>query len=268
MEFTDSQLIIHLFNNIDVFLAVFARMIGFFIVVPALSSTNMPPQTRIALALGVAIIAFVGNIVQLPPYNPSLASFGVLLIQEFAIGLVIALVVNIMFTMFHFVGQLVDFQMGFGMVNVFDPFTNTQTPITGNFYFLIISLLFVLTGSLQTVLGLMFGSFYHIGLGQGYVFGNASLAAEFVDIIIHYFYLGFRIAMPAIGTIMIVNIILGIMVKSVPQMNVFVVGMPIKVLIGLTLMFLTMPFLISAFEMVLVFIVESVARVIGGMAGG
>jgi len=248
-------------------MAVFVRMLGFFIIVPTLSSGNIPMQARIFLTLAFAILAFTGNMVELPAYDATFIGFAILLIMEFAIGLLIGLVVMIIFSLFHFVGQLMDFQMGFGMVNVFDPFTMTQTPITGNLYFLIISLFFVVSGAVAHVIRIMFQSFSEIAIGQGDILGNANLMRLFVDLVIYYFFFGIRVAMPMIGTIMIVNIVLGIMVKAIPQMNVFVVGMPLKVLVGLVIVYLTMPFLISAFDDVMVTVVNSIRSLIYAVAG-
>ncbi|MCL2169431.1 MAG: flagellar biosynthetic protein FliR [Defluviitaleaceae bacterium] len=266
MDFTDSELLIYLFNNVDVFMAVFIRMLGFFTVLPILSSGNLPMMARIFLSLGIAILAFVGNIVTLPAYDPTLIGFAMLLMTEFLIGLLIGLAVMIIFTVFQFAGQLIDFQMGFGMANVMDPFTMTQIPVTGNFYFMVMSLMFVMTGALRHIIGLMLGSFDSIALGQAFIFGNESLALTYLGIIIYYFVLGFRIGLPAVGTIMVINIILGILVKSVPQMNVFVIGMPIKVAIGLVIIFLTMPFLSDVFMDIMILIRDGIEAIIGGMA--
>ncbi|MDR2166424.1 MAG: flagellar biosynthetic protein FliR [Clostridiales bacterium] len=265
MDLSASELIVHLYLNVDVFMAVFVRIMGFFIILPVLSGQSIPLQARLILSLGVAILAFVGDFVVLPPYDPTIFGFGVLIFQEFMVGLIIGLVVMMVFSMFHFVGQLIDFQMGFGMVTVFDPFGMQQTPITGNFYFLIISLFFVSTGALQYVLGIFYQSFELIGLGQGQVLGNRIIAVEIVEIIVQYFHLGLRIALPVVGTIIIVDIVLGILVKAVPQMNVFVVGLPIKVALGLIIIFLTMPFLSDAFALIMDDVVRGIANIIRGM---
>ena len=265
MDFAASEILIQLYLNVDVFMAVFVRIMGLFIILPVLSGQSIPLSARIILALGIAILAFVGNIVTLPPYDPTLLGFALMIMQEFMVGLIIGLVVMMVFSMFHFVGQMIDFQMGFGMVTVFDPFAQQQTPITGNLYFLIVSLFFVMTGALRYVLGIFFQSFELIGLGQAHVLGNVALADQVVYIIVGYFHLGLRIALPIVGTILIVDVVLGILVKAVPQMNVFVVGLPIKVSLGLIIIFLTMPFLADAFGMIMEDIVFSIGRMIMGM---
>jgi len=252
-----------------VFFAVFARIMGFFIILPVLSGNSIPIPARLILSVALAVLAFVGNVVVLPAYEPTILGFGLMVASEFFVGLIIGLIVMMIFSIFHFVGQLVDFQMGFGMVNVFDPFTQQQTPITGNFYFLIVSLFFVTTGALRQVMGAFFQSFGEIPLGQGQLFGNWILANQIVAIIVYYFTLGLRIALPVIGTIIIVDVVLGILVKAVPQMNVFVVGLPIKVMLGLIIIFLTLPFLTAVFEMeIMPNVFDNIRAVMRGLVPG
>ena len=248
MDLTDSQILVNIYSNIDVFMVVFVRVLGFMIVLPVMSGQNIPMQVRLILSLSLAFLVFMANSVVLPPYGLNVISFAMLLMQEFLVGLVLGLVVMMIFSMFHFVGQLVDYQMGFSMVNVMDPFSNQQTPITGNLYYMIISLFFVTQGGLHLVLRAMFESFGVLRLGEAVVLTNQNLPQIIMNIIINYFRIGFNIALPIIGTLIIVNFILGILVKAVPQMNVFVVGMPLKVFIGLILVYITIPFLTSAFD--------------------
>lgn len=263
--FASGEFLMGLYANVDVFLVVFVRVMGFFIILPVMSGQNMPLIARIALSLGLAILAFTSNIITLPPYGATIVGFGLLLLQEFLIGLVIGFIVMMFFSLFHFVGQLVDFQIGFSMVNVADPFGQQQTPITGNLYFLTVSVFFIWTGALQAVIEVFFASFELLNIGEAVVLGNAPLSFFIFEIIIGYFVLALRIAMPVIGTIIIVDIILGILVKAVPQMNVFVVGLPIKVFLGMIIIYLTLPMLNTAFEIVMIDVIGTIWNVIGGM---
>ena len=265
MDIAASQTILDLYANVDVFLIVFVRVMGFFVVLPVMSGQNLPLSARIGLSLGMAILAFTSNAIELPPYQFTLVGFGFLILQEFLIGLVIGFVVMMFFSLFHFVGQLVDFQMGFAMVQVTDPLSNQQLPITGSFYFLIVSVFFVTSGALHAVIEAFFASFTLLAIGEAHILGNAALTFFIFEIIIEYFIFGVRIALPVIGTVIIVDIILGILVKAVPQMNVFVVGLPIKVFLGLIIIFLTMPLLQAAFNLVMNDIITTIWNIIGGM---
>jgi flagellar biosynthetic protein FliR len=244
-------MLINIYSNIDVFMVVFVRVVGFFVILPIMSGLNVPMQSRLALALGFALIAFMSNSITLPPYGFNIVSFALLLMQEFMVGLILGLVVMMIFSMFHFVGQLVDFQVGYKIANAMDPFSNQQTPLTGNMYYMLVSLFFITQGGLHLVLQAMFDSFGVLHLGEAVVLTNQNLTMIVINIIIGYFRMGLNIALPIVGTLIIVNVILGILVKAVPQMNVFVVGMPLKVLLGLFLIVFSMPVLISAFEWIM-----------------
>jgi len=265
MDVATSQMLIEMFGNVDVFLIVFVRVMGFFVILPVMSGQNMPIFARIGLSLGLALLAFTSNAIELPPYQFTLVGFSFLVMQEFLIGLVIGFAVMMYFSIFHFVGQLVDFQIGFSMVSVNDPFGQGQTPITGNLYFLIVSVLFVWSGALHAVIEAFFASFGMLPIGEAHVLGNAALTFFIFEVIIEYFVFGLRIALPVIGTVIIVDIILGILVKAVPQMNVFVVGLPIKVFLGMIVIYLTIPLLQAAFGFVMYDVIGTIWNIIGGM---
>jgi len=265
MDMAASQTLIDIFSNVDVFLVVFVRVMGFMLVLPVMSGQNIPIFARIGLSLGMALLAFTSNAIELPPYEFTVIGFGFLILQEFMIGLVIGFVVMMLFSLFHFVGQLVDFNIGFAMVSVADPFTRQQLPITGNFYFLIVSIFFVWSGALHAVIEAFFVSYEILHIGEAHVLGNAVLTFFVFETIIGYFVLALRIALPVTGAIMIVNIVLGILVKAVPQMNVFVVGLPIKVMLGMIVIYLTLPQLQTAFDFLMNDLIVTIWNIIGGM---
>ena len=266
MEPAASAALIELYANVDVFIIVFVRVMGFFIILPVMSGQNLPLNARLALSLGIALLAFTSNTVILPEYSFTVLGFGFLAVQEFLIGLIIGFVVMMLFSMFHFVGQLVDFQIGFSMVNIADPFSHQQTPITGNLYYLLVSLFFIGSGAFHAVIAAFFDSFGIVGVGEAVILGNASLAYFMMNIIIDYFVLGVRIALPVIGVAIIVDVVLGILVKSVPQMNVFVVGLPIKVFLGTIVIYFTLPLLNTAFSWVMYDIIGYIYAIMWGTA--
>jgi len=148
-------------------------------------------------------------------------------------GFILVFVFNILL----FAGQFMDFSMGFAMVNVLDPVQQIQVPILGNLLFLAVSVLFIVTGGLQHVVWVFATSYQLVPMGTAEIIGNVGLASFMVGTLLSFLILALRIAIPLVGTMLIIDICLGVMVKSVPQMNVFVVGMPLKVIVGMLLMF-------------------------------
>ncbi|MCL2235554.1 MAG: flagellar biosynthetic protein FliR [Defluviitaleaceae bacterium] len=266
MDLTAAQTLVELFANVDVFMAVFVRVMGFFIILPITSGQSLPLQGRIVLAVSIALLAFVSGAVQLPAYEFSIVGFMMFMVTEFLVGLVIGMIVMIIFSIFQFVGQLTDFSIGFRIVDVMDPFSMQQMPVTGQLYFFTASIFFLTSGAFHMVLRAFFDSFSIIGLGQGQVIGNANLAGRVIDMMISYFHLGLRMALPIVGTLLTIDIVLGILVKAIPNMNVFVVGMPLKVMVGLVIIYFIMPFIITAFGIVMDDIMNNVIEVIWRMA--
>ncbi|MCL2415495.1 MAG: flagellar biosynthetic protein FliR [Defluviitaleaceae bacterium] len=265
MNYEGAALLIGLLDSIDVFFVVFVRVMGFFLILPVMSGQNMPMMSRIALALGVAFFCFMSGMIALPDYNFTIFGFGFLLLSEFLVGMIISFVIMMLFSLFHFVGQMVDHQMGFAMVSVLDPLGQQQAPVTGNLYFLIVSVFFVQTGALHHVIRILFESFGVIDIGSAFLLGNANIIAYVIEIIIVYFIFGVRFALPVVGTLIIVDIVLGILVKAVPQMNVFVVGMPLKVLVGLFVVFVTLPSFAPIFGLVMNDVIGYILNILRGM---
>ena len=268
MDLATSQFLIFLYGQVDIFLVVFARVLGLFIVLPVMAGQNIPLMARIGLSLSVALIAFTSNAVVIPEYTFSIVGFGMLVLQEFATGLILGFVVMMFFSMFHFVGQMVDYQMGFSMVSVLDPIGQTQTPVTGNIYYLLVSVFFIATGAMHQVLGVFFESFSVLGIGEAFIIGNLSLPGVLLGIIIEYFWFGLRIAMPVVGALITIDFVLGILVKAVPQMNVFVIGLPLKVFLGTLIVYLTMPLMSDAFAEVMNSIIAYILGMINLMIPG
>jgi flagellar biosynthetic protein FliR len=152
------------------------------------------------------------------------------------------------------------------MVNVLDPIQQIQVPVMGNILSMAAYALFIVSGGLHEVMRIFFNSFRLVPIGTAFILGNAPLAEFMMWTFTGFVILAVRIALPIVGTMLIIDVCLGIMVKAVPQMNVFVVGMPLKVLVGLFLVFSVMiPQLSTIYNNVFDIAVEGMANVIEGM---
>ncbi len=247
---TNLNALVSLYNNIDVLLAVMARFFGFFLVVPVISGRNIPVMTRIGLAAAIGAIVFFSGNVTIPAYEPNLFGYAVVLMVEVIVGLIMGFVVFMMFSLFYFVGQLMDYQIGFSMVSVFDPVTQFQVPITGNLYYLLCTMMFVMTNGIEQLIQTVFYSYESLPLGQAQLLNNPNLPAVLMEMMVSFFVIGIKIALPMIATILVVDAALGILTKAVPQMNIFVVGMPLKLFIGLIVLYMIFPMFSSIYRYV------------------
>ena len=141
-------------------------------------------------------------------------------------------------SIFNFSGNMLDMEIGFSMVQEMDPTTNVNSTITSNFYMYIFMLLFLVSDMHYFIIDAMMDSYQLVPIG-GAKF-SVDLYHIMVTFITNYFVIGFRIVLPIFCCMLVINIVLGILAKIAPQMNMFVVGMQLKVFVGLVLLFLTM----------------------------
>lgn len=265
MDFGNLAALLLFYQNIDIFLLVLVRLLAFLLILPVFTGTNIPASIKVGFAFFLAVVIFSNGSFGRITYDENIFGYVILIIKEFLVGFITAFVVYVMFSVFYFIGQLVDFQIGFSMVSVFDPMSQIQVPITGNLFYLLIMLLFIQTGGLDSMIYTISKSYEVLPVGSAFILGNVSIMRYILDIMTNYFVLGIKFAMPIVGTILIVDIALGVLTKAVPQMNVFVVGMPIKLFIGLIVIYLIIPVFGSIYNYIYSDSVRYIMNVIRGM---
>lgn len=216
-------------NLVPAFILIFVRVAAFFVTMPLFSYRSVPVQFKIGISFFLTLI-FISTIDISNVAMNDLYFF--LLVKEALIGICIGLIAFILVSAIQVAGGLIDFQMGFAIANVVDPQTGAQSPLTGQ-YFYIIALLFLLAvdGHHMILNGIM-NSFTIIPLDQFIPFGEESII-QFVLLTFNaMFLIAFQMAIPIVGCLFLVDVALGIVARTVPQMNVFVVGLPIKILVS------------------------------------
>ena len=170
----------------------------------------------------------------------SLLSFILLVAKEFVIGLTLGFISYLITTSIYLAGQIIDMHIGFGMVNVFDPLTNIQIPVTANFYFIVASLMLLVIDGHHLLIYTLCDSFTLFPIGSKIVI-EQSLVDFVVNIFTSILAISFKIAAPITCAILITDVALGIIAKAVPQVHVFIVGLPLKILAGFIVMAITIP---------------------------
>ncbi|GHU57219.1 flagellar biosynthetic protein FliR [Clostridia bacterium] len=198
-------------------------------------------QIRLGLALAMSYIIFASGHYNVPAYSPQTYEYIGLMMNEFFVGVVIGFSVYVVMTVFFFVGHIIDTQIGLAMMSVMDPLTQINVPITGNLLYLIILLLMTQTGGFHALVAAFIESFDIIPLGQSYIIQNEGLMNMMIDSIVDFFTIGVQIGMPVLGTILVLDVALGLLVKASPQMNIFSVGMPVKLIVGLLILLALTP---------------------------
>lgn len=218
----------------------FLRILAVFSSAPIFSSRSVPMRTRVGLALIVAVCAQAG----LPPQpliglTDPMAFQAVL--QQVVLGVSIGLAVRIVFASVELAGEMIGLQMGLNFAGFFDPSTNSQTSTVGRFFGNMTMLLFVVLGGHLMLLQVVVASFetFPVG-GNAFESINRLRLHELGSVMFRY---GLWIALPMIGMLLFINIVLGIVSRIAPQMNAFAIGFPLTLSAGLLGIAFTLPML-------------------------
>ena len=223
----------------ELFFLVFARMTGMFVVSPIFGRQNLPVYYKVGFSFFVTLIVATSAPVTAPASSGSVAGYALLALREFVVGACIGFVPYLMFSAIYVAGQLIDMKIGFSMVNVLDPVSNMQIPITANFYFILCMLTFITVNAHHTVILTISRSYDLIPLGRLNI--DADVIKTLLRLFSDVFVTGFRIAAPIVFTVLLTDVALGVISKAMPQINVFMVGMPLKILVGLIIIIIAMP---------------------------
>ncbi|MCL2216347.1 MAG: flagellar biosynthetic protein FliR [Defluviitaleaceae bacterium] len=259
-------ILVSFFNQTDVLLLIMVRVSAFMIFLPVLSGMGIPMQARLFTSFVISVAIFSSGIVTQATYHDTTAGLVMLILVEFMAGALMGFVLSFVMNILLFAGQFIDFSMGFAMVNVLDPIQQIQVPVIGNLLFMIVSVLLVITGGVHEFLRIFFISYDLVPIGTAVIIDNRELAGFIVVSFVGFVILAVGLAIPIVGTMLIIDVCLGIMVKAVPSMNVFVVGMPLKVLVGLTLIFIViLPSMAFIYDAVFDRAIEMLVSTIEGM---
>lgn len=226
------------YTYLDAFLLIIIRTLGMMLMMPFLSNRNIPAMTKVGISFFIAMILINVVPIELAVSSAQPLEFAIYVIKEFITGWLLGLSAYVAFAILTLAGQFIDYQIGFSMVNVFDPMSQTQITITGNLYYFVFLLIFLMTRSYFFVFRGLKESFMFIPLGQMTL--STYLYNSFIDFFNDFFLTALQISAPIFFVMLVTNAVLGILARTVPQLNMFVIGFPIKILLGLFVLYLTM----------------------------
>ena len=222
----------------EYFLMILVRVASFVSVAPFFGMNTVPNRVKVGLSVFLALILYQVIVPKEVLEYSGVIEFAIIVLREGITGLLIGFAANICNSIIVFSGKVIDMEIGLAMANMYDPTTRTQSGLTGTMYNYFIMLLLVSTDMHHYILRALVDTFQIIPI-NGAVFDWDHLMGSMTMYITDLMVIGFRIVLPIFATSMILNCILGIMAKVAPQMNMFAVGMQLKILIGFSIMFLT-----------------------------
>lgn len=231
-------------SSIPIFLLILVRIAAFFTTVPLFSYRTIPTTFKIGFIFFLTFILFYTIDSETIMFD---STYVVLIVKEAVVGLLLGLLAYIIVSAVQIAGGFIDFQMGFAIANVIDPQTGAQSPLTGQ-YFYIFALLFLLSvNGHHLLIDGMFFSFKLIPLDKFIPFKDGSIANYVIESFNTMFIVAFQMAIPIVGCLFLVDVALGIIARTVPQLNVFVVGLPIKIFVS----FVVILFFLSLYIMLI-----------------
>ena len=225
------------YGDLELFLLIFVRVASFVYIAPFFSMSNTPSRVRVGLAFFISVLLYQTGPEQEAAYD-TLTGYTIKVMKGAVTGFLIGFGANLCTAVVSFAGQIADMEMGLSMASLFDPATKQQTTITGVYYNYMVLLLLMISGMHRYLLKALAETYELIPI-NGAVFHDDALLQALITFMGDYIIVGFRICLPIFAVMIILNAVLGILAKVSPQLNMFAVGIQMKVLVGFCVLFVT-----------------------------
>jgi flagellar biosynthetic protein FliR len=230
--------------QLQLFFLVFLRVGAILMSIPIFDSRGIPVFFKIALAFATGMVLFPLLKLDVVPVTSDLFTFGIIVAGEIFLGLAIGFSVKLIFAGIQLAGQLAGYQMGLAIANVMDPATSEQVPLLAQFYNLISLLVFLSINAHYWFIKALTESFRLVP-PLNVNFGS-SLMEQLIRLSGNMFVIAVQVGAPVIAAMLLTSVAFGLVARTVPQMNVFIVAMPLKIGVGLLFIGFGLPYF-SAF---------------------
>ncbi len=236
----------------ETFFLVLIRATAFLVTCPVFSIRNVPAMAKVGMAFALAVLVFPGLGDLSPPLPGGLLGYLLAGAGEAAVGLALGTIAGFIFHSIRMAGHFMDYQIGFAISGVFDPVSGSQNTILAQFFYLFGLVLYLgINGHHSLVLALV-KSYQLVPLAAAVVKGSAVLSV--IRVFAEMFAMALQIAAPLLAVLIITDLAFGFVARTVPQLNVFMVGFPLKIIVGiLTLTFMAPllgSFLVRVFKLI------------------
>lgn len=218
------------YSEFSVFTVILGRVAGIFAATPMFGGKAVPMRVKAGMTFVMTMVLYPVIRGQIPPLPPDSLSLMILVIRETLIGISLGLISQAIFAAVDFCGQMIGIQMGFSMVSLFDPTMGSQISIIAVFQALLATLLFMILGAHHIFIRSIVESYQLLPLGNWHMSGP--LLQFITSIVTGVFILGIKLSAPVLVALLATTIVLGIMARIFPQMNVFIISMPLNIGIG------------------------------------
>lgn len=236
-----SELINQISNHFDYSLLLFLRVSGIIFPSPIFGRKNVPKLVKISFCVALTYL-FLSAFPFPKDWKEaaSLTGYFLMCAKELLFGAALGFIMTVFFDLVYSAGQLMDMQIGFGIVSVYDIQNNSQVPVVGNMLNLMLLILFFgLNGHLK-VISIIYSTIEKVPIGH-VVIGTSVVMAVWEAFSLSCI-LAVMVAMPLLAAGVVMEVVMGVLIRSVPQINMFVIGIPVKLFVGLVVFAALVPF--------------------------
>lgn len=248
-------------KNETSFLLILFRVSAFLVALPIFGGGGVPISIKVMVAFSVSIVLF--QILQIESAPLDFGTLTVGIFGEILIGLVIGMGARMVFAAVELGGTVVGFQMGFGVANVFDPVSNRQVGLIGQFQNLVASLIFLIANAHHIILSALVQSFRLIPSFGFYP--SEALVGHLMRLAGEMFVLGIKIGIPVIAALLLANIAVGILSRVVPQINALLFSFPVTIGLGLLVIGASLPLFVGLMRNQMIGLEDVVFNLLVGM---
>ncbi len=227
-------------RQIEIYTIIFFRVGGIIFMMPFIGSENVPRMVRIGLSLVITIVLVPTLNIDSVVLPENLVSYVVVLFKELLVGMALGYIAMLIFNGIQFAGGLVGFQMGLRIGNVIDPMSEEQISVIGTMQNLLAVLIYVSMFWDHFLFKAMAASFHVIPIAGVQL--EAPLATELIRMTGQVFIIALKMGAPILAALFLADVALGFIARTAPQINVFIIGFPVKVGMGILLLGITLPF--------------------------
>lgn len=220
------------------FALVLSRVAGIFSAIPVFGGRTIPLNIKVIIIMMITLVCFPVLSITAPAIPTDVFTLALLVMREVMVGVTLGFITRIIFSAVEFSGQIIGMQMGFTISSIIDPSQGTQTQIMSVMQSLLATLMFLSMNIHHLFIRTIVDSFRIIPLGAWHL--NGEIIAFLVKGTSEIFVLGLRLAAPVMVALLLTSVTLGIMARAFPQMNIFMVSMPLNIGIGFVVLGLTL----------------------------
>ena len=250
-------------EQFELFVLILIRLASFVFAAPFFNMANVPRKVKAGFALCLTVLVYSLFPDMTVEYN-GMIDYAIIVVEEMIVGILLGAVSSFCVQIIMFAGKIIDMDIGISMAQLYDPTTRMQVGIMGNFYYYMLMLLLIISGMHRFLIEAIVETYNVIPIG-GVKFSGA-IYSTVIQFMTDYFVIGFRIALPVFATTLLLNCILAILARIAPQMNMFVVGMQLKIFVGIFVILFTIGMLPAVSNFILEEIQSIFTALVRGMS--